>query len=81
MVAGTVDERLIEMQKEKKEVIDAAIDDRTVMSKLSVTELMKLFGPVAYDENSRPFILVDDDISAKRPAAPTAGDTPSSSRK
>lgn len=80
MVRDTVDEKLLEMQKEKKEVIGAAMDDRTVMPELSLTELMKLFGDVAYDENSKPFILVDDmvDTGAKKTAAPTSGATSTS---
>lgn len=78
LVEDTVDERLLEMQEEKKEIISTAMDDRSVMANLTLPELMKLFGPVAYDENSKPFILVDDGLenSSERPTAPRAGKDP-----
>lgn len=60
VVEDTVDERLIEMQEEKKEIISNAMDDRSVMAQLTLPELLKLFGPVGYD-GGKPFILVDDD--------------------
>ena len=49
------------MQREKREIITAAIDDDTVLPKLTLEELMSLFGPVHHDEESKPFILVDDE--------------------
>ena len=61
VMKDTVDERLVAMQEEKHEVISAAMDDRTILAHLTLPELLKLFGPVAYDENSKPFILVDDE--------------------
>ena len=74
VVEDTVDERLIEMQEAKREIISTAMDDRSVMANLTLPELLKLFGPVAYDENSKPFILVDDDLGvrSKQPTAPRA---------
>ncbi len=60
VVEDTVDERLVEMQEEKSKVISTAMDDRSIMAQLTLPELLKLFGPVAYDENSKPFILVED---------------------
>lgn len=66
MVEDTVDAKLIKMQEEKREIISAAMDDRDVLSKLSMEQLMRLFGEVAYDSNSRPFILVDDEEDAGR---------------
>ncbi len=71
IVEDTVDDRLLEMQEEKKEVISKAMDDRSVMANLTLPELLKLFGPVAYDENSKPFILVDEleYRCSKQPAA------------
>ena len=70
MVKNTVDEKLIAMQEEKNKIIGTAIDDNTVLSKLSLEELMKLFGNVAYDINSKPFILVEDmaDVRPKKPS-------------
>ena len=74
VVEDTVDERLIEMQEEKKDIISTAMDDRSVMANLTLPELLKLFGPVAYDENSKPFILVDDEfkLRSEKPTAPRA---------
>jgi hypothetical protein len=74
MVEGTVDAKLIEMQETKKEIISAAMDDREVLSKLSLDEVMRLFGEVAYDQNSKPFILVDDEeeLRSKKPPRPGA---------
>ena len=60
-IADTVDESLINMQEEKSRIIGAALDDRSVLATLKPEELMSLFGPVGHDENSRPFILVDDE--------------------
>ena len=78
VVEDTVDERLLEMQEEKMEIISNAMDDRSVMAKLTLPELMKLFGPVAYNQNSRPFILVDDDFEprSKRPTTSAAEEDP-----
>ncbi len=74
VVADTVDERLLAMQEEKREIISNAMDDRSVMANLTLPELLKLFGPIAYDENSKPFILVDDEIHPNQPVAPGAGE-------
>ena len=77
VVENTIDERLVKMQEEKKEVISTAMDDRSVLANLTLPELMKLFGPVAY-KDSKPFILVDDPFEnrPKRPTAPSAGEDP-----
>ncbi len=76
VVEDTVDEQLLAIQEVKKEIISNAMDDRSVMANLTLPELLKLFGPVAYDENSKPFIMVDDEaeIRSNRPAAPGAGE-------
>ena len=62
VVKNTVDERLQNMQDSKQEKIGAAIDDSKMLDKLSLEELMRLFGPVKVGEDRRPFILVDEDI-------------------
>jgi len=60
VIKNTVDEKLQRLQEDKKETIDAAIgDDGKRQAKLSLTELMRLFGPVQGEEG-REFILVDD---------------------
>lgn len=78
IVEDTVDERHMEMQEEKREVISNAMDDRSIMANLTLPKLLKLFGPVAYDENSKPFILVDDELTNRptKPNAPRAWEDP-----
>lgn len=61
VVKNTVDEKLQEIQDEKEKAIGAAIDDNTMLEKLSLQDLMGLFGPVTLDDNRKPFILVDDE--------------------
>ena len=34
---------------------------RSVMSKLTINEILRLFGEVSFDKDSRPFIRLDDD--------------------
>ena len=61
VIRNTVDEKLQALQEDKKERIDAAIgDDGKREAKLSLQELLRLFGPVQDDEG-KEFILVDDD--------------------
>ncbi len=59
-VEDSVDDRLLAVQERKKQLISAAIDNKTVLSQLSLGELMDLFGPVSY-KDGKPFILVDDE--------------------
>lgn len=64
-VKDTVDDRLIKMQEEKKIIISDTIDNRSLLKHLTVEELMSLFGTVAYDEDRKPFILVDDELDLR----------------
>lgn len=48
------------MQDNKSKEIGATIDDKNTLDKLSLTDLMRLFGPVSMDADQKPFILVDD---------------------
>ncbi|MCJ1390904.1 hypothetical protein MMC18_003765 [Xylographa bjoerkii] len=62
VVRNTVDEKLQLMQDAKQEAIDAAMgDDGTRLAKLSLGELMRLFGPVQEDAAHKEFIIVDDE--------------------
>ncbi|KAL6719078.1 hypothetical protein ACLMJK_003313 [Lecanora helva] len=61
VIKDTIDERLLRMQKRKDRIIEAAMDDRTVLSKLTLEDMMQLFGDVAYNDNAKPFIYTDDD--------------------
>ena len=62
VVDDSADSRLLAMQLEKNALIGRAMEDRSVMSKLSVDEVLRLFGcPVVLDKDNRPFIQLDDD--------------------
>lgn len=63
-----MDEKLQAMQEAKAKLVDGAIDDEKMLNKLSLTDLMRLFGPVELDENHKPFILVDDEGEFERTA-------------
>lgn len=52
------------LQKEKDEAIFAAIDDSRMLGKLSVTKLMRLFGPVRTDGKGNPLIMTKEDQAA-----------------
>ena len=49
------------MQRRKDKIIEAAMDDRSVLSKLTLKDMMQLFGDVVQDKNSKPFIFTEDD--------------------
>lgn len=49
------------MQKRKDKIIEAAMDDRSVSSKLTLEDMLQLFGDVGHDDNSRPFIFTEED--------------------
>ena len=61
------------MQSRKDEIIEAAMDDRSVLSKLTLEDMLRLFGNVVYDEHARPFIFTEDDpeIASMVPPAST----------
>ncbi len=50
------------LQKEKDEAIFAAIDDSRMLGKLSVTKLMRLFGPVKTDGEGNTLIMTKEDL-------------------
>ncbi|KZM25989.1 uncharacterized protein EKO05_0009128 [Ascochyta rabiei] len=60
-VEDTVDERLVEMQKNKKKEIDGVMEDRGKKTKnLDIADLMRLFGNIDEADDGRPFIVVDN---------------------
>ncbi|KAJ4301538.1 hypothetical protein N0V90_003631 [Kalmusia sp. IMI 367209] len=60
-VKNTVDERLIQMQEKKQKEIDSVMkDDGSKVKKMSIRDLMRLFGNLQEDNNGRPFILIDN---------------------
>lgn len=63
------------MQKHKEKIIHGALDDRTITSKLSVQEVMRLFGEVMIDKKTKkPFIAMDDDEKLDAILPPLADD-------
>lgn len=72
-VRNTIDEAIVSLQESKQIPIDAAMNDFSSKEKLSVMELMSLFGHVG-EEDGKPFIFAnqpDDDeneIQAARAA-------------
>lgn len=61
VVENSADGKLIDMQLKKNALIARAMEDRSVMSKLSVEEVLRLFGDVRLDKDKRPFIHLEDD--------------------
>lgn len=61
IVEDSADEKLMEMQLKKNALIGAAMDDKEMMFKLTVEEVMRLFGEVRFDKNKKPFIVMGDD--------------------
>ncbi|KAF2829455.1 hypothetical protein CC86DRAFT_287097 [Ophiobolus disseminans] len=60
-VSNTVDARLIAMQERKQQEINEVMeDDGTRVKKMSIPDLMRLFGNLDEDANGKPFIMVDN---------------------
>lgn len=57
VVKDSVDEKLQEMQKVKAQKIGAVMDDPKMLGKLTLDELLRLFGPVI-QEDQNPIIVV-----------------------
>ncbi|KAL8938358.1 MAG: hypothetical protein Q9216_003938 [Gyalolechia sp. 2 TL-2023] len=74
VLKGTVDERLVALQESKKKLIGRALGDTEAFKHFSAEDLMRLFGTVRYDENSRPFIVVEDENNEVEGAGAGADD-------
>ena len=61
VVEKSADCKLMDMQLRKNALISRAMEDRSVMSKLSTEDVLRLFGEVKLDKNQRPFVHLDDD--------------------
>ncbi|KAL1628748.1 hypothetical protein SLS54_001436 [Diplodia seriata] len=67
VVAGTIDEKLINMQDAKKEQIDRVMgDSKAQHENLTMDQLMNLFGPVERDDQGRSFVIVEDQDTLPR---------------
>ncbi|KAL9600358.1 MAG: hypothetical protein Q9219_003208 [cf. Caloplaca sp. 3 TL-2023] len=72
VLKGTVDERLETLQERKRKLIGRVLGDTEAFKKFSTEDLMQLFGTVQHDENSRPFIVVDDEVEGTEEEAAAA---------
>ena len=62
VVNESADGKLLEMQLKKNALIGKAMDDRSALSKLTINEILRLFGEVKLNKDSRrPYIHLDDD--------------------
>ncbi|KAF2432590.1 hypothetical protein EJ08DRAFT_695349 [Tothia fuscella] len=67
VVEKTVDENMIRMQERKQHEIDRVMDGEK-RKKLTITELLSLFGEVEEGDDGQPFILVEDRHTIPNPA-------------
>ena len=61
VVDNSADGRLMDMQLRKKALISRAMDDKSVMAKLTTDDILRLFGEVKFDKDKRPFVHLDED--------------------
>ena len=66
VVSESADDRLMEMQLKKTALIHRAIEDKSVMSKLTINDVLRLFGDVSLDKNMRPFIQLEENEKLDR---------------
>ncbi|KAK8249972.1 SNF2 family N-terminal domain-containing protein [Phyllosticta capitalensis] len=66
VVKGTIDEKLLAMQKRKLKQIDAVMGDANSNKKLTMTELLQLFGQVEEDSQGKQFIVVENKHTVPR---------------
>ena len=60
VIEDSVDEKIEKLQDAKAKKIAAVMDDPKMLGKLTLDELLRLFGPVVY-ENHQP-IIVDKNV-------------------
>ena len=61
VVNESADGKLMDMQLKKNALVGQAMDDRSIMSRLTINEVLRLFGDISFDKDKRPFIHLDDD--------------------
>jgi hypothetical protein len=61
VIKGSIDEAIYALQGSKQEAIDAALDDSQRKERLSINDLMRLFGQVREDDQGNPFIFAHED--------------------
>lgn len=72
VVERSVDEKIQKLQEEKAKKIGAVMVDPKMLGKLDLHELLRLFGPVVY-ENGKPIIVseADKEGDPKSPRVPS----------
>lgn len=66
IVRDTIDEDLAKMQARKQKDIDEAMGENgKKREKMSMSELLSLFGTIGRDERGNPFIIPDDATHAR----------------
>jgi SNF2 family DNA or RNA helicase len=60
ITADSVDTDLVQMQERKEEEIQGVLNAPEARKKMSMQELLGLFGTVNQDEDGRTFVIVDD---------------------
>ena len=60
-VSRSADDRLMDIQLRKNALIHRAMEDKSVMSKLTISDILRLFGEVKLDKDKRPFVQLEDD--------------------
>ena len=61
IVSSSADGNLMDMQLRKNALIGRAMEDKSVMSKLTIQDILRLFGEVKLDKNRKPFVHLEDD--------------------
>ncbi len=72
---NTVDHRMLDLQKEKIEAIDMAMQTGKVAERLTVEEIASLFGRITHDEKGVPQVESDHDVSDEIVAPASAPST------
>ena len=63
IIKGSIDEAIYSLQGMKQFAIDQVLDESQRKERLSINELMRLFGQVREDDEGRPFIFAHEDES------------------
>ncbi|KAJ9628043.1 hypothetical protein H2203_003265 [Taxawa tesnikishii (nom. ined.)] len=65
IVRNTVDQTMMDVKARKQIEIDEVMSDTNRPEKLSVNDLMRLFGRVGQDADGKPFIFAEDDTDGQ----------------
>jgi hypothetical protein len=60
VVKNTIDQAMMAVKERKQIEIDEVMSNSKMKEKLTVEDLMRLFGKVEEDEDGKPFIFADE---------------------